>query len=1335
MRPFRFASFVLCLFVVLTSISFAQQAPALITGPIDNTVRTILPNNVHPLARPQYDQGEVPEAMALHRMMLVLKRSDQQEAALRNVIENQQNKKSPLYHQWLTPEQFGKQFGISDSDLSAVVAWLQASGFAVNSISNGRTVIEFDGTAGLVKQAFGTALHYYSINGEQHIANSTDPTIPTALTPVIAHVNSLHSFFSKPQSVFVGKYDAKKKQLTSRASTPTYTIGSGNSAFYAVAPYDFATIYDEPWTSSPFTATNGSGVTIAIAGRTDIDPTDAPTFWGLFGLDGTNAPKPTLNIITNGPDPGFTGDEGEADIDTQWSGAAAPGAKIDFVTSASTETSDGVDLSALYIVDNNLAPVVSESYGNCEASGVGYFYGAVWEQAAAQGISAMVSTGDSGSAGCDDPNSEAYAVYGRNVNGIGSTPFNAAVGGTDFNQLTNPTAYWNATNAAVTQQSAIGYIPELVWNDSCANPLLQLIQGGSTSALTNCNNSSFAGLLDIVGGGGGYSGSGLALQYGGATWLKPAWQTGTGVPNDDARDLPDVSLFASNGFIGSSYVICQADQTGGVCDLNDLLGYGGTSVASPAFAGIMALVNQKWGQQGVPGLVLYNLASKHPSAFHDLNIVSGTSNSPSTNAVPCQPGSTSDCTSNSGNAYGVLSGFSTNAGYDLASGLGSVDASNLVTNWNSVTFTPTTTTLTLNNGNPVSSFTHGQSMPVTVKVAPQTGSGTPTGDVAILVAPGTPGNPGIDGDTLSSGTVSWSSNLLPGGTYKVIAHYGGDTTFGGGYSSPSSSITISPESSSVYMPGVVTGLDANGNSVYTTSVTYGTGGFALWEYNCGFQNACSFGYWLRADVGNSQSPSQFCTTSSIACPTGKIAFTDNGNPLDQSPYGLNSAGFTQDQTIQLTGGSHKLVANYTGDSSYKTSSSPSVTITVSPASTTLNNVATSSNSTLTNQSVTLSATVTTSSYGLAPTGTIKFFANGTPLSTATLTPANGTQPNLITFVNGTTASLAATLTTSFSTANTYTITATYTTGDGNYSSQSTSNSVQVVVTSPQDVNVPSTLTDPSAANPGQTTSTTMQLTTADGNPFNSAVTFACSGLPTGAQCSFNPASLSSGATNPQSVTVTVSTAGPFTGTAGGAVPVKQQVNRKRAMNERQQLWLPMSLPLAGILLVGLTGRRLKRGYKIAGITLMLALVAFLVACGSSSTPPPVVSVSPTSAQLWPSGLVSSSPDTGATQQFTASATNSTSTSFTWSCTPASTCGTFSTTSGATTTYTAPATSGSVTVNASLSGATSPGTASVTIQAPTPPSPIGSPYPITVTVTKANGSSNFTHNATFNLTVN
>ena len=1261
------ASLIACLFVTASPL-LAQQAPVLVTQPVDNSVRTVLPGNVHSMARAQFDRGEAPSNLPLNRMLLVLKRSDQQEAAMRRLIENQQYKKSADYHKWLTPVEFGARFGPSDSDIAAVTSWLQANGFQVAQVSKGRTVIEFSGTAGLVKQAFGTAIHSFVVNGEQHWANVSNPSIPRALAPVVAGVDSLHNFLKKAQNRRIGTYSEAAKQMTPAPDFNTMLYGS---SWDAVSPYDFATIYHLLPLWNAGTPINGTGQTIAIVGRTDINPADADTFWNLFGLDGTHAPHPNLVITTNGPDPGVTGDEAEADIDTQWSGAAAPGATINFVTSASTETTDGVDLSALYIVDNNLAPVMSESYGLCEAFlGTGVdFYASLWAQAAAQGISAMVSTGDNGAAGCDPPSFFNAAVNGLNVNGLASSPFNVAVGGTDFNQFQQESTYWNPTNAAITQESAKGYIPETTWNDSCTNALFVTLNYG-VNAEAACNNSQQIGQwLDTVGGSGGQS----------LVWAKPPWQTGT--PNDNARDLPDISLFASSGFLGSFYVICQMDTTNNVCDLNgNLQGYGGTSVASPAFAGIMALVNQKWGPQGNPNFVLYKLPAQQANAFHD--IPSG-----STIATPCVTGSSDCITNTAGHSFGILSGFATATGYDLATGLGSVDAAQMVNNWNKVTFTPSTTTLTLNNGNPVS-VTHGAAVPVTISVGPGT---TATGEVALLVNPGTPGatppNPTIDWSTLTSGTTTWSTNLLPGGTYKVIAHYEGDTTFGGSYSSPSTNVTVNPEASIVNMPGVVTPTGVS------NSVVYGTG--------------AGVSYLLRADVQNAAG--NFCTTpvlGEIACPTGTVTFTDNGSPLDGGAFKLNSAGYTEDQAIQLTGGSHTLIANYGGDASYNASSTSTV-VTVTKATAAVSNFSVPG-SAGPGQSFPLSATIATTSYGLAPTGTVTFLANGSPLAGAVqLTPLNGSASS------GSFASLGASLNTSISTPGNYNITATYS-GDGNYTNAQTISSVPMIIA---DFTLPASLADPAAANPGQTTSTSMLVSPVGTTTFSAKVTFACSGLPTGATCSFSPPQIN--ATDlTTTVTVTVQTAGPFTGQAA--------ISAHKLRSQKQPLWLPLSLPLAGMVLVGLAGRRLPRRYKIVGLCLALALTGFLIACGGgSSSPPPIsVSVSPNPVN----SLYPSLPGAPAqTKQFAATVSNSTNQSVTWAVTGGSANGTID----ATGLYTAPPAlpaNPAVTVTAtSAADATKSGSAKVNLQTPTP----SGTTLITVTVTEGT----LPHQTMFNLTVN
>ncbi|HEY1465208.1 MAG TPA: peptidase S53, partial [Terriglobales bacterium] len=382
----------------------------------------------------------------------------------------------------------------------------------------------------------------------------------------------------------MGSYSKNSHSLT---SNPLFTFPGGcdqDGNCYAVSPYDFATIYNvlPLWNSG----IDGTGETIAVVGRSNIVLQDVTSFRSIFNLPPPDASH--LQIILNGPDPGLAGDESEADIDVQWSGAVAKNAKIDFVVSESTETTDGVDLSALYVIDNNLAPILSESFGQCElfmGTAGNAFFQNLWQQAAAQGISVFVSTGDNGSSGCDNNQGTVPqpAEDGLAISGIASTQFNVAVGGTDFNDITNPLTFWNATNDPTTGASAKGYIPETTWNNTCTNSLFGSVAGFSANAETNCNNSQLVDFVWTVGGSGGVSscttsnGNTPSSCTGG--YSKPIWQTGAGVPSDGKRDIPDVSLFASNGFVGNFYVICEADATNGFCNINNLAGFGGTSVA------------------------------------------------------------------------------------------------------------------------------------------------------------------------------------------------------------------------------------------------------------------------------------------------------------------------------------------------------------------------------------------------------------------------------------------------------------------------------------------------------------------------------------------------------------------------------------------------------------------------------------------------------------------------------------------------------------------------------------------------------------------------------------
>ncbi|HYL62776.1 MAG TPA: protease pro-enzyme activation domain-containing protein, partial [Candidatus Methylomirabilis sp.] len=438
--------------------SAAQLAPipARITQAIDETQLTALKGSVHPLARPEFDRGPVPDSTPMNRMLLFLQRSPQQEAALQQLMADQMSKASPNFHNWLTPAQFGAQFGPADGDLQTVTNWLSSQGFHDIKVGTGKLTIEFSGNVGLVRHTFHTDIHHFVVNGEMRQANVSDPEIPAALTPVVAGIVSLHNFPKKSMIHRAGAFNGTRDSHGTPQLTTTSGCGSGGTQpCYALGPADFAAIYDIP------AALTGSGSKIAIIGTSDIDPNDVSSFRTLFGLP-NNPPM----VVHNGPAPGIAAEEGEADLDVEWSGAVAPQAEIDFTVTEDTLTSGGIELSSLYVIDNNTDDIMSLSFGSCETAlgSENAFLNALWEQAAAQGITVFVSAGDPGSAGCDDFNTATVAMQGLAVNGLASTPFNIAVGGTDFDDVGTQTTFWNSTNAAGTQQSVKGYIPETTWN-------------------------------------------------------------------------------------------------------------------------------------------------------------------------------------------------------------------------------------------------------------------------------------------------------------------------------------------------------------------------------------------------------------------------------------------------------------------------------------------------------------------------------------------------------------------------------------------------------------------------------------------------------------------------------------------------------------------------------------------------------------------------------------------------------------------------------------------------------------------------------------------------------
>ena len=966
----------------VTAVAQEAASSSRIVNRIDEKQLVTLKGTVHRLANARNDRGAAPDEMLLDRMHLLLKRSDAQETALRQLISDLHNPGSPSYHKWLTPDAFGKRFGPSDQDITTVENWLSGHGFSVAKVNPGKQTIEFSGSVAQFRGAFHAQIHKYEVNGETHYANSSDPQIPAALAQVVGGFASLNNFRLKSYVKPLGKatYDPKTDK-----ATPEWTVGSSANGYnFVLAPQDFAVQYD---LNPLYTANvNGSGQTIAIINESNVNIGLVNQFRSLFGLP-VNPPQ----VIIDGNDPGVDGINSpagpnyasvEAYLDVEWAGAVAPNATVDLVIASDTALEDGLDLAAEHAVYNNVAPIMSLSFGLCEstlgAAGTA-FYNTLWEQAAAQGITVLVSSGDNGSAGCDNDNSVEYASLGLAVNGLGSTPYNVSVGGTDFyypaytqgltameNQFST---YWSTTPSNATPVVSIkGVIPEQPWNDSQYGLTISTLELGTPTTDTQTS---------IAGGSGGASS---------VYTTKPAWQTGFG--DTTARDLPDLSLFASNGSNASYYPICATDgdcqpATSGTVQF---YGVGGTSASTPAFAGIMALVNQKYGRQGQADYVLYPLSKQFPASFNDVKNGS--------NSVPCAIGST-DCiavtspiTDTDGTVEGQIgtgttADYNAVAGYDMASGLGTVDANQLVTNWNKVTFAGTTTTLTPSS----TTFTHGTSITISGTVTPA--SGTATGGVALMTSSPEPGQQGQGFYSLSSGAYTGTTTTLPGGTYNIWGQYGGDSTNAESSSTPVS-ITVSPETSGIYFAlrspgGVYTSTTAPGSSV-----DYGT------------QLSLSAQVAPAADVAALGTCTTACPT--YTNPTGTIKFSDNSAALNTAV--INVEGDAE-YNAPFSVGAHSVTASYAGDNSYSSSTAAAIPFTVikdTPTIAPYTSIQDSNNGNLVNgpnQPTVLTVLIeNTPQYTLgsaqtpapvpiaAPTGTVTVSSSLTGLSgTVTLAPA------------------------------------------------------------------------------------------------------------------------------------------------------------------------------------------------------------------------------------------------------------------------------------------------------------------------------------------------------------
>ena len=887
--------------LVLLPAAFAQEVAPQITERIDESKLVALSGSRTVLAQSKFDRGAIDDSAQAEQVLLVLRRSATQEASLNNLISSQNDPSSPNYHKWLTPAEFGAAFGPATSDIETVKVWLQSHGFTINKVSAGRTLIEFSGTAGQLRTAFHTEIHSYAAGDVTFHANSSDPQIPRALAPVIRGFASLNDI--KPRSFWHSKgrasYDPRTHRGTPQWIDPICNQASNSDSvctLYLPTPADIATQYNI--TQVYKNGNTGTGRTIGIISDSNVDLSNVQNYRKFFNIaNPNNLPR----VIVDGTDPGQNTDGEEAYLDVEVSGALAPSATVDLYVSGNTLTTSGLFTALARAVDDDEADVISVSYGECEAtlgqSGNQFMYEA-WQQAAAQGQSVFVSAGDSGSAGCDNAENYSPAVNGLAVSGFASTPFNVAVGGTDFyysqygagygsSALTEQlTQYWgtNSTNTPPAGGDLRSPLPEQPWNDMLG--LNVLFPAGNTIAAGSGGASSCAT-------------DSSTSQTGCSGYAKPGWQVGPGVPADGVRDIPDLSLFAADGANMSAWPICiQAEDctryinsTGSV----SLTTVGGTSASSPAMAAIMALVDSaQRSRLGNPDHVFYALAAQYPETFNDVTEGS--------NDVICFSG-TSGCSQDTNNSYDSLQLYPATKGYDLASGLGSVNVESLIANWDKVKMQPTTTLLSLSSD----VVPHGT--PVTARASVNGFRGIPTGSVALVATSSDPGQAGQGVINLRNATGS-TAIVLPGGQYTVTGTYSGDGTFASSTSEPAY-VSVAPEASGATL--TVNALIPNYEASYTpTPVTNGS--------------SLAYGYILVLDTS-------VAGVSGQGFPTGTITYVDQVTRKTIGTANLNSFGVAEFQTYALGFGTHKIVATYNGDKSFKPSVAAAVSFSITQGQT------------------------------------------------------------------------------------------------------------------------------------------------------------------------------------------------------------------------------------------------------------------------------------------------------------------------------------------------------------------------------------------------------------------
>ena len=901
----RFEPLRMLLAVCLTATCPAQsssipQANRIAAHP-DFTATARLAGHVPAWATPDRDQGKVPDTLPLH-LTFVLTRSAERQAAFTQLLADQQDPTSPSYHQWLTPQQAGEFYGPTQADLDTLTAWLGSRGLTVADTAPSRIFLHATAPASVVASAFATGFHFFTVNGAPHLAATSDPQLPTALLPLIGSIAGLADTPIQPAN--------GSGSVAAPSSGPHPEFTSASSGNHYVTPADFALIFDlQPTYLSGIT---GAGQKIAIIGRSRVVSTDISEYQTNTNLA---ANLPNTIVPPTGVDPGVTGngDQSEATLDVDRVLGTAPAASVDLVVSGTAGGLNGIYIAAQYNVQTLLDPVMNISFGSCEVlsgpSGVS-LWDTLFAQAASEGISVFVSASDSGAATCDTQFATPPAYQFRSINYICASSYATCVGGTEFAEGANASQYWSATNGAGLA-SALSYIPEGAWNEP--------------------TSSTVSNTIYVAASGGG--GASLYIP-------KPAWQTGTGVPADGARDVPDVSFPAS---AHDGYYACYAAGNGD-CAAGRYEYFYGTSTAAPAMAAVTALLNQKSQHaQGNLNPLLYRVAASTPSAFHDATPASSGIGSACSTLVP------SLCNNSTPGVYfptGGLAGFDLTTGYDQATGLGSLDITNFLNAAASITATPLAHgSLALTEA--ISTIADTQTDTFTATFTSTT-AGTPTGTVQFFANGTALGAP----VSLTSGRALTSAQPFPAaGTYLITATYSGDTTFAAA-TAPGISLTV-------------TGLASQSRlTVSSTSIPVGT----------------------SANLSVTVTPSSGSTV-----PTGLVRFYSSTLGYLATVPLINGSATVPNTFVTI--GSYTLTAYYLGDTVFSASTSPSVSYSVTKLPSTLQIAASATTIGIGgSENFSLAVVPVANPVSSIPsaTGTIQLFSNGAPIGTPISLP--GTTP-------------------------------------------------------------------------------------------------------------------------------------------------------------------------------------------------------------------------------------------------------------------------------------------------------------------------------------------------------